>query len=252
MKKIIFIVLICIIIPYHLFANNKVVRLCEDPWPPYILGNMGKTATGGSAVKIITEVFNRIEGIDVDFNLFPWKRCLKNIKNGSADGYIIALYSDDREKYLTVSDHYLTSRGVWYYAKKRFPDGFEWNSYQDFGDYTIGAINGYTYKEEFDSADKQGIINVRRLVNEGRAFNLLIAGRIDFYPSNEKIGDLAIQNSGLGRQIGKLEKPLFQALYRMSLGKKSRYLYLLPQINEILEELKSEGFIDRVVRENDK
>ena len=64
------------------------ISLVEDPWPPYIEGRTGEPASGGKLVELYRELFRRIEGVEVEYLLMPWKRALVEVELGRQDGFL--------------------------------------------------------------------------------------------------------------------------------------------------------------------
>jgi len=230
------------------FAQDKVLKFCTDPWPPWIIGDMGEAPTDGFAVKIFHSVFERIKGVDSNIIVLPWKRCLRDIELGRLDGYIMGLYNKDRAQYLTVSDPYLTSRALLYYLVSKYPKRINWKTFNDLSPYVIGDVIGYSTSPEWDEAIKNNIIHVARVKNDKLNFKKLLQKRVDLALFNEQIANEFINEFGTEDKVGYAKKPVKVTLYRMSLGKKSAHYSMLPQINQVIGELKAEGVIDEIMQ----
>jgi len=246
-KYLIIIVIIILSFPSLSFAKKEVVKLCNDPWPPYVEGKMGESPTGGFAVNIVRKIFERIEGVDLEITLTPWKRCLKSIEQGTMEGYVQGLYNDERSRYLVTSDPAFVSGTLFYYRISKHPNGIDWQTFGDLSKYEVGDVIGYSTSKEWTEAIESKIIKVQWAKTEELNFKKLLKGRIDLTPHNEQIAEELIKKHKAEGKIGHAKKPLKVTLYRMSLGKKSPHLHLLPQINQVIGELKAEGVIDEIM-----
>lgn len=59
--------------------------MVSDDWAPYIYWHEGQPK--GIDYEVANEVLKRL-GIDVDWQLLPWKRCLAMVEQGAADGVL--------------------------------------------------------------------------------------------------------------------------------------------------------------------
>jgi len=229
------------------FARPTIVKMCSDPWPPLNVGKVGEMATGGYAVKTLTEVFKRMD-IKLELPIRPWKQCLKLVEHGQMDGLQSCVYSKKRSHYLDATDPWVIGKGSWYYMKERFPDGFEWESYDDFNDYKVVGYAGSAYGEDVDNAVKRGVLKLHRAKNAKSAIKVLAAGVHDFYLDFNLTGDYLFESAGLKDKYMSPKKPLYVNSQRFCIGKKSPLHTLIPEINEKLSELKAEGFIENVFK----
>ena len=65
-----------ILLPLYV-QGNETYTFCYDPYPPYTLGQTGKT-TSGLKVKVLDAVFSEIDSANAEVVLLPWKRCQNN------------------------------------------------------------------------------------------------------------------------------------------------------------------------------
>jgi len=240
------ITLILLLISSFSFAQDKVVKLCEDPWPPWTIGEMGESPIGGFAVKITHKIFERIKGAEPNMQLLPWKRCLRDIELGRMDGYLMALYTEERAQYLIVSDPFLTSRALLYYLVSKYPKGIKWKTFNDLSPYVIGDVIGYSTSPEWDEAIKNNIFTAEKVKTDELNFKKLLKGRLDLALFNEQIANEFINKFGAEDKVDYAKKPVKVTLYRMALGKKSPHLQMLPKINQVIGELQAEGAIDEI------
>jgi len=227
------------------FARPTVVKLCSDPWPPINIGKVGEMATGGYGVAVLTEIFKRMD-IKLELPIRPWKQCLKLVEHGQMDGLQSCVFSNERTRYLSTTDPWVIGAGVWYYMKEKFPDGFEWESYDDFKGYKVVGFAGSAYGKDVDDASKRGVLNLHRAKNAESAIKVLAAGVHDFYLDFNLVGDYLFESAGLKDKYMSPKKPLYVNAQRFCIGKKSPIHDLIPEINDKLSELKAEGIIEDI------
>ena len=228
-------------------ARPSLVKLCSDPSAPMILGEIGKESQGGFSSETLKEVFKRMN-IKLELPLRPWKQCLKLVEHGKMDGLQTCIYSKNRMGYLSVTDPWIIGGGVWYYMKNKFPQGFEWNSYEDFKGYKIVGIAGSYYGKEFVDAQERGVFKFHAVKNIKTLIKVFSAGLHDFTLELNITGDHMLNSAGLKGQYASPSKPLFVNAQRICIGKKSALHELIPEINDKLSELKAEGIINDIVK----
>ena len=88
-------------------ADRDVVKLGNEPWPPYVLSGELK----GTAELIVCEALDRA-GWDCDIQRGDWEETLQQATNGKLDGIAALWHTDERAESLLYSRAYLTNRLV--------------------------------------------------------------------------------------------------------------------------------------------
>ena len=226
---------------------GQVVKLTSDPWPPYILGELGSEANGGSGVELLKAIFARVDGVDVSLPLVPWKRALKEVKDGTMDGIQLLRKTSEREQFMDYSSGLFVSRELVWYSGKRFPNNFSWASLTDLNKYTIGVVNGYSYSTELDKAVANKELTVVKANSNEQIFTMLVAGRIDLAIANESVGYALVKQYADISKILPAEKAIAAEMHYLTLSKKSPVRHVMPKINQAIEALKKEGVIDQIM-----
>jgi len=224
---------ICICFATLISANTHAqspVRLCEDPWPPYILGEMGGTATGGTVVERLEQIFSAL-GEKLIIELRPWLRCLEMAKRGQFDGIPLLKKTPEREEFLDYSDVLMETRISLWHLPSRFPKGLEWNSIEDLTSYKYALLRGYSAGPEFDAADKEGRLNVGRVNTLDLTIKLLVNKRIDLIPLNKEVAEEYNATKYEGEKLVAVKKPLHSNRLYLGFSKSSDAKHLLPAIN---------------------
>lgn len=236
--------------PLLCLARPSEITLCEDPWPPYTVGQTDQPPSGGIAVEIARELFRRIPDVKLNMILLPWKRCLLHVEQGRTDGMIIAIKSSERP-YVAYPDPIFENRISLFYKKARFPKGFDWESLSDFQGYKIGILGGTETGKQFRKAWQDYQLKVEEVTEVTTNFRKLNAGRIDFILSNQLVGWKTIQQIGEKTEdFSETTKPFRSAEYFMPLSIVTEAHTLIPEINKIYKVMKEEGIIERMMLEN--
>lgn len=237
-----------ILVPSQRASAEQVVTLTGDPWPPYVLGEIGSDATSGTGVQLIQEIFSLVEDAQVRFPLLPWNRALIAVEEGSMDGIGILLKSKERERYLVYTEPLFTSYDLAWYSTRAFPGGLRWKSIEDLTPYTIGVVSGYSYSDEIDAAIEGERLSVIKAPNARQLFRMLAGGRIDMAFANNFVGcSLASRNRGT-LDVAAADRKVATATYYLGFSRKSPALSIVPEVNRAIVRLRENGEIDRILR----
>ncbi len=144
-------------------AEEKTIMITNGEWLPYHSENLPHYGAGS---RIVTEAF-ALEGIKVEWGFFPWSRAYSYAVDGTWEASIGWIKTPEREEEVYFSEPVYGGPWVFFHLKS-VP--FEWNTIDDLQGLTIGATADYSYGDEFDNAEKQGIINVDRVPTEVQNF----------------------------------------------------------------------------------
>ena len=226
----------------------QIVTLTSDPWPPYVLGELGQDATGGSGVKLMRAIFARLDGVGVRFPLVPWQRALQEVKQGRMDGIGILLKTPERERYMAYTDELFVSHDRVWYVQDRFPGGLNWRRLSDLTPYHIGVVRGHSYGSQVDKKLADGTLRVTEVTSAERLFVMLARGRVDLVFANESVGRaLAHRHASSDDAIAAARKALSVDVYHIAFSKRSPAQRLIPAINRIIAELREEQLIDKII-----
>ncbi len=228
-------------------ADERVVTFVGDPWPPYVEGEMGKDADSGIAVKIVYEIFSRIDNTSARFPLIPWQRALQEVEKGYHDGIGLLLKTPERKVYMRYSVPFIVGASLVWSASLSDGKPFEWEQIKDFYGKRVGIIQGYSYGDSLEQAFKSKAITTVVAPTVEHMFAMLANDRIDLALANDAVGAvLARKYPEAG--IAPARKPTDADTYYLAISKKSSAVALIPEINQIIMALQSEGFIDRMIR----
>ncbi len=229
---------------------QQVVTLTGDPWPPYVVGELGGNASGGMGIELLEAIFDRLDGVEVRFLLIPWKRALREVEKGTMDGIFMLLKKPEREQYMEYTDPLFTSYNLIWYCTGRFPDGFAWNRLEDLTPYSIGVTRGYSYGDAIDQAIEAGSLRVTEAPSVEQLFAMLAGKRVDLVLSNDAVGHALAKEHNHVAQIVAASKATGEDVHYLAFSKKSPARGLIVAINSILGELRDEGVIESIIRGN--
>lgn len=246
MGKKVFIICLIIFFTVAPALGDEVLKITNGEWPPYLSKDLKYY---GVASRIVTEAFAQ-EGVRVEYGFFPWKRALYLAEKGEWDGSAVWLRSPEREKLFYLSDPVIKSSYVFFHLKSFY---FGWKKIDDLKGLRIGATIGYDYGEEFEKAEKDGVINVVRVPSDEQNLMKLLHGRIDIFPLDMEVGYTMLHKMYKPETVSMVtnsSKPLrADPLHLLLTRKNEKNAKLMELFNIGLKKLYEKGEIDRFLEE---
>ena len=244
-----FLLIACVSLPGSILAENdrisKIYIAEEGLWPPYTF-EKGGIPTQGIAWEAMNAIFTRLD-IEIDMRLLPQARMLQYLKDGKKDAVSIISKNRDRLTFLDYSDVLLQDTGVICYSSKR-KKPFNWKEFRDLFPYRIGLVSGHNYGNPFLDAIVMYNLNVQYVTNYEQNFKKLDAGRVDIILINRSsTSEFLRKYPDYKARIRIAEKPFFIYDYYTAFSKKSPARLLIPEVNNVIAELKKEGVIDQIL-----
>jgi len=226
--------------------TGEAVQLVDTPFPPYIEGEYGGAPTGGIVPLILAELEART-GRTLRLTLHPWKRVLKMLRVGQADGVTLLIRTAERETFLRYTTVLLESRESFYYNTARL-EGFQWRTFRDLEGYRIGLVDGHTYGQPFMQALSMLDLTVEYAGDTESAFRMLAAGRVDLVLEDDTVASsqLAANPSWLD-VLDRAEQPVAVYPFHMAFARKSPYADLVPEIDRAIEAMRSDGTLESII-----
>jgi len=226
-------------------AERPVIKVSTDPWEPWVLGNEGEIATDGLAIDFTKELFNRM-GIDLEINIYPYKRCIYQMKNGERDLLLMVKKTEERKKFMLFSDLAATDPQLIYFSKDHIAN-FEWKSWKDLQKYTVGVVAGFNYGN-FETAAKKHQIKHELVSSDRQNIRKLLAGRVDLILLSQSSANYFVsQNPESANILKAASKPIDVARFYYGISMKGKAVEYLPKINMILGEMKQDGSLDKIL-----
>lgn len=170
--------LLTLIFGGHLQAES--IRLTNGEWSPYLGQNLPHH---GVASRIVEEAF-ALQGVQVQWEFYPWARALRSAEQGKSDGAAVWLRSPEREQAFFISAPVVDSS---YFLFHRKDQPFDWQQVSDLQGKRVGGAIDYDYGQAFQQAEKSGQLQVKRLSNEEQGLRMVLAGRLDAFPMDKVV-----------------------------------------------------------------
>ncbi|NUT86709.1 transporter substrate-binding domain-containing protein [Pseudomonas corrugata] len=215
-----------------LAARAEKLRIVTEPWAPYVFEENGKIL--GLDYETTAIVFKRL-GIDVEWQLLPWKRCLAMLEQGLADGALDIFHSDERDSMLLYPSEPLSEVAfVLFHANAR-PHPFR--TLADLSGLTIGTSPGYLYSQEF----RESTLFKRETAPTHEAnFGKLQLGRIDLLITDRRVGRHLLEQMQLGDQISENTTVVSRQSQYLAVRRKAGMDLLVQRFSAELKRFKRE------------
>lgn len=218
-----------------------VVDLAIGEWVPF---TSEKDPKGKLLEKVVAEAF-KLEGMEVKFSHYPWKRAYMLVETGAADGTFPWNKTPERDHVFYAQKTPLMVDDTVYFHLKSLP--FDWKSIDDLKRYKVGVTLGYKYEKIYkDHGIAADVVN-----SEDANFKKIVRGRIDVYASSKAAG-YAIMNKHLTPDEAKLityhPKLVEQSEYFVLFSTKTPNGKMLSDKYESgLKKLKASGAYDKLM-----
>ena len=162
--------------------NNPIIRLGSDnAWPPYDFEDSNGKHQGISAD--ILKIIRYKTGLDIRIKTTDWSTVVQEVKDKKLDGYVCAVTTKEREKYLTFTDPYIgIDSGV--FIKKSSKDI---QSIEDLSTKKV-AVTRETYLNEF-LRRKYPKLSLDLVDSDKKGLELLRLDKVDAF-----VGNIAVVN----------------------------------------------------------
>lgn len=192
-------------------AQAERLRIVSDEWAPYFYQEDGEFR--GVDYDVVSEVFTRL-GVQVDWELMPWKRCLAMVHDGQVDGVLDIFKMPGRDGYLIYPNEPLSQVEFVLYQANARPHRIE--HIDDLAGLTVGTSPGYTYGGAFSDSP---LFRREPAPTQQANFGKLALGRIDLLLTDRRVGRFLRRQMALEQRVEELplvinQQPQFLALAR--------------------------------------
>lgn len=168
---------LCLAFTAH--GGQKLTIVRGQDFPPYhFLDQQGKET--GFLIEIITQVGKALD-LEINFEQYPWSRCLHLVKTGQADAMMNLFKTRERAEFMYFLDNILAHEVNRFFKLKSSPVSFT-GDLASLGDIRIGSIRNYSYGKVFDETIG---LNILRLETEKALILNLASQRCDIILGNE-------------------------------------------------------------------
>ncbi|MFA5080742.1 MAG: transporter substrate-binding domain-containing protein [Candidatus Paceibacterota bacterium] len=235
MKKIFwFLLLMCMVVPYVSAENGVVIASGHPDWAPAMYRANDKIV--GIAPEMVTKIFSKLELKVESRYAGSWADVQELGKRGEIDVIVAAYKTEERQKYFEYSDAYLNDNISLFSKQNIF-----YKNPQSLEGYNIAVSRGDSYGQYIDNFLKSNRSIITVYDEPKVAMFSVSSGRSDLFLYSTSSGEKIIKGA-MGFENIKSEVVGNMPFYIL-ISKKSRYASLMPQVNKIIEELKSKGEI---------
>ncbi len=213
--------------------------IVSDTWPPYVTGNPVRP---GFDVEAATSVLQSM-GYEVTFKLVPWKRAMKMVEKGLADGLLDASPNEERDR-----TFYIPKEPMSFSVSTLFCQSCD-TSLPITNDLLKGKrliVNrGYNY---VGTLEEDPDIEQLPVDSFAQGFAALTAGRADFYIVNRYVGLHALKQlgiTGVRPMEGYVAEP--SPVYLL-FSRQPRLMSLPPLFSEALSAFKKSSQYQEILR----
>ena len=211
-----------------------------DSYPPRSWQENGQMK--GILVDVISEVLQQRLAIPLQHEGYPWVRAQAMVETGQADAFI-TVPTAKRKAYTVASQEPVIRFNLLIATQKDNPhleqlkkvtsiDGLKPYRLVDY----LG--NGFAEKRLKD-------FNVEWVPEVSSVYPFLAAGNADVLLVSDR-GVYDLERLGYSEQLVVLPQPVYSLAFHLCIGKHSRFTEILPQVDEVLRHMRSEGQIKQI------
>ncbi len=236
--------LLTMMLAVTVFASDTVetYSIVTDYWPPFRIEGQGNRIEGADR-EIMALVAERM-GVRFAWHRRPWARCLTEIKYGEADIITGVAKNDERAEYIHYSEMPYHSCSPAFYVRSGYMSK-RINRYESLYGYAIGYVRDSVYFERFDEDAR--LLKIAGNTEEQLVL-MLASSRWDVIIGTDCQVEYDLLQRGLSKAIVQtLYQPDKSTDLYIGVSKQSSFLGRMDEFNKVLDELKREGLIDKII-----
>ncbi len=247
MKKI----LVSIVLFFSLFVSlfAETIRITNGEWEPFM---SEYSVHYGINSHIVSEAFN-LEGIQIIWGFFPWKRAYVLAKQGKKWDASATWWPAKETKESFLICHPVSITSFVFFHRKDYK--FDWDTIEDLEGLRIGGTLEYDYGEEFMVAMKEKRIKVQLVSTDEFNYKKIILNRIDIFPNDPVVGHAQIRSSlppDQAKLITHHPKEFEKSTLHLIISKKCKDAqFFLEKFNSGYTKLKESGKLDQMWKDLD-
>lgn len=227
------ILIIALLACLGLTVRAEPLRIVSEPWAPYVFEENGQPR--GLDYETSAIVFQRL-GVDVQWSLLPWKRCLAELQSGQADGVLDIFHTRERETQMLFPGEPLSQvEFVLFYARKR---PYPFDRLSDLQGLKVGVSPGYWYAEE---AFRTSPLFIREPAPTHEAnLGKLVRDRVDLVVNDRRAGHFLLRQMGLDAEVAQHTKVVSRDRLYLAFRRQPHLQNLAERFGEELRRFKQE------------
>jgi len=213
------------------------ITLVYHKFPPYEFQEDKKPA--GIMVDIVQTIFERVN-VPMKLKFLPFKRALKETKEGKNDGLFILYKTPERMEYFDYTEPVIHSPLVFFVRKD---SNIKFQKLSDLKGLKIGIFRGYTYGAEFDNYPDYTLHPAN---SHESNMKKLILGRNDAYICDKTVGIISALKAEAMQELKILPNP-YKVMTLYMVFTKGKHQNVIDKINPIIKSMNASGEIDKLI-----
>ncbi|MBS7664366.1 transporter substrate-binding domain-containing protein [Pseudomonas lalucatii] len=216
-----------------LSAHGQPLRIVSEAWAPYVYEERGQLR--GLDYEATAIVLQRL-GIDAEWQLMPWKRCLAALQQGQADAILDVFQTAERQAGMLFPAEPLSEvEFVLFHARAR-PHPFR--RLADLHGLKVGVSAGYWYANR---AFRESTAFTREPAPDHAAnFGKLLRNRVDLVINDHRAGHYLLSRMNLSEAIGHSPRVVSRDRLYLGLRRDAELEKLAVRFAEALRRFKGE------------
>ena len=196
---------------------------------------------------LLQEAFKRL-GYKTTISQYPWNRALEMAKSGQIDAVATTIYTEERADYLNFCPEPLGYTNVSMFIRKNDQTVPLSRSLAEYSSFTIGAIRGYSYGPEIDSAIRFGLLPIMEYTASFEtSLRQLLAHRTDVLIGyNSSVWNTA-ERLGIEQKIETIDKSFRSYPIFVAFSKQNPNAKLYKKLSPLLRKMKQDGTFQQIV-----
>ncbi len=248
--------ILILLISINVIVNNThaqkehSITVVTGEWSPYTTQSPNNISTGfgggyGLAIDIVTPI---LQGMDLEpvYKFCQWYRVSEIVKKGEFQIGFPFIKSEKRLQNFLFSDSLFNAKGVLFINTEKIKDITKIMTYKDLSSYTLGIVSGYEYDKELSKEIKNKI----EISNEVNAFEMLINGKIQVLPAEERVGKEILEHYFFKKKHRVAVVPALQttkSLHLIASRANPESERFIEQFNDSLKKIRETGVYDEII-----
>jgi polar amino acid transport system substrate-binding protein len=236
--------LVCCLFGSWAGAQERGMRIICDQWPPYSMEVDDRVS--GFSTQVVETVFRRMEVAVDTVRVYPWRRAVMMIADGSADALFSANYTEQRASFAYYPEEMLVQSPWVLWVRQG--DSLIFETLEDLADQKIGVVLGYSYTAEFWNFLRKHQ-NFEEVVSDVQNFSKLDAGRISCAVAELNNGNYIKKRLRLDRIRPLTRNPIKTDGLYIIFSKKSVSETFVRRFSDALKQFKMEPLYQRLYQQ---
>ncbi len=221
----------------------ETVVVSGHPEYPPIMWREGDTIIGVGP-ELVKRAFGDL-GVSVDC-IFAgnWAQVQEAQKKGTVDVLAGVYLTEERKAAMEYSVPYTQDPVVLFVAKGK---AFPFNKWEDLIGKRGTTTTGDSYGQKFDSFITAKL-TMERAATVQENFEKLLSGKADYFIFAMYSGNFEARKLNILDKIEQIKKPATVEDFYISVGKGSKYVSLLPELNRKIERMAKDGTVESLIK----